>query len=76
VPARVSASARIRTKIDALFAEDWELPEILEELARLGAQLLMQAALEAEVSEFLGRERYAPPPVPTLTPVHATGIGR
>ncbi len=28
-------------------------------LARLGAQLLMQAALEAEVTEFLGRERYA-----------------
>ena len=28
-------------------------------MARLGAQLLMQAALEAEVTEFLGRERYA-----------------
>ena len=26
--------------------------------ARLGAQLLMQAALEAEVTEFLGRDRY------------------
>jgi putative transposase len=35
------------------------LPEILEEAARLGAQLLMQAALEAEVTEFLGRDRYA-----------------
>lgn len=55
---RVSATDRIRTKIDALFAEDRELPEILEEIARLGAQLLMQAALEAEVTEFLGRERY------------------
>jgi hypothetical protein len=31
----------------------------LEEVARLGAQLLMQAALEAEVTEFLGRDRYA-----------------
>nr|WP_085241813.1 transposase [Mycobacterium europaeum] len=41
-----------------MFAEDRELPEILEEVARLGAQLLMQAALEAEVTEFLGRERY------------------
>src|SRR5271166_1746298 len=58
VPVRVSATDRIRTKIDALFAEDRELPEILEEVARLGAQLLMQAALEAEVTEFLGRERY------------------
>jgi putative transposase len=58
VPVRVSATDRIRTKIDALFAEDRELSEILEEVARLGAQLLMQAALEAEVTEFLGRERY------------------
>ena len=38
---------------------DRPLPEILEEVARLGAQLLMQAALEAEVTEFLGRDRYA-----------------
>ena len=41
-----------------LFASDRELPEILEEVARLGAQLLMQAAVEAEVTEFLGRDRY------------------
>ena len=58
MPVRVSATDRIRTKIDALFAEDRELSEILEEVARLGAQLLMQAALEAEVTEFLGRDRY------------------
>src|SRR6185369_2384827 len=58
VPARVSPTDRVRAKIDELFAEDRELPEILEEVARLGAQLLMQAALEAEVTEFLGRERY------------------
>jgi len=31
----------------------------VEQVARLGAQLLLQAALEAEVTEFLGRERYA-----------------
>lgn len=36
---RVSAIDRIRTKIHALFGEDRELPEILEEVARLGAQL-------------------------------------
>jgi transposase-like protein len=57
VPTRVSPTDRIRTKIDELFAQDRELPEILEEVARLGAQLLMQAALEAEVTEFLGRGR-------------------
>src|SRR6266851_8569271 len=59
VPVRVSPADRIHRHIDDLFAEDRPLPEILEEVARLGAQLLMQAALEAEVTEFLGRDRYA-----------------
>jgi transposase-like protein len=58
VPTRVSPTERIRRHIDELFAQDRPLPEILEEVARLGAQLLMQAALEAEVTEFLGRDRY------------------
>jgi transposase-like protein len=56
---RVSPTDRIRGHIDELFAQDRPLPEILEEVARPGAQLLMQAALEAEVTEFLGRDRYA-----------------
>jgi putative transposase len=58
VPVRVSPTDRIRHHIDELFAENRPLPEILEDVARLGAQLLMQAALEAEVTEFLGRDRY------------------
>ncbi|WP_159851209.1 IS256 family transposase [Nocardia sp. CY41] len=58
MPARVSPTDRIHAKIDELFASGRELPEILEEVARLGAQLLMQAGLEAEVAEFLGRDRY------------------
>src|SRR6516225_5034435 len=58
VPTRVSPTDRIRRHIDDLFAEERPLPEILEDVARLGAQLLMQAALEAEVTEFLGRDRY------------------
>ena len=58
MPHRVSPTERIRGHIDELFAENRPLPEILEEVARLGAQLLMQAALEAEVTEFLGRDRY------------------
>ena len=57
---RVSPTDRIHARIDDLFAQDRELPEILEQVARLGAQLLMQAALEAEVTEFLGRDRYNP----------------
>ncbi|HXZ74138.1 MAG TPA: IS256 family transposase [Streptosporangiaceae bacterium] len=58
MPHRVSPTERIRGHIDELFAQDKQLPEILEEVARLGAQLLMQAALEAEITEFLGRDRY------------------
>ena len=58
MPVRVSPTDRIRRHIDELFADGRPLPEILEEVARLGAQLLMQAALEAEVTEFLGRDRY------------------
>ena len=58
MPVRVLPTDRIRHHIDELFAADRPLPEILEEVARLGAQLLMQAALEAEVTEFLGRDRY------------------
>src|SRR5512142_3246170 len=58
MPHRVSPTERIRGHIDELFAQDKGLPEILEDVARLGAQLLMQAALEAEVTEFLGRDRY------------------
>ena len=58
MPHRVSPTDRIRGHIDELFAQHKSLPEILEDVARLGAQLLMQAALEAEVTEFPGRDRY------------------
>jgi putative transposase len=58
MPHRVSPTDRIRSDIDELFASGRQLPEILEDVARLGAQLLMQAALEAEITEFLGRDRY------------------
>jgi putative transposase len=58
MPHRVSPTGRIHGHIDELFAAGKQLPEILEDVARLGAQLLMQAALEAEITEFLGRDRY------------------
>ena len=45
---RVSPTDRIRGHIDELSAQGRPPPEILEEVARLGTQLLMQAALEAE----------------------------
>jgi transposase-like protein len=59
VPARLSSAERIRAEIDELFASQQDLGQVLEEVARLSVRLVMQAALEAEVSEFLGRERYA-----------------
>src|SRR2546429_1094785 len=58
MPHRVPPTERIRGHIDELFASGRQLPEILEAVARLGARLLMQAALEAEITEFLGRDRY------------------
>jgi putative transposase len=60
VPARVSPSQTVRAQIDELFADpDRELGAILEEVARLSVRLVIQAALEAEVTAFLGRDRYA-----------------
>ena len=56
--ARVSPTDRIRAEIDALFTADRDLVEVLEDVARLGARLLIQTAVEAEVTEFLGRARY------------------
>jgi putative transposase len=58
VSARVSPTERIREEIDALFTGDRDLVEVLEDVARLGARLIIQTALEAEVTEFLGRARY------------------
>jgi len=59
VSSRVSPTDRIRADIDDLFAADRDLAEVLEDVARLGARLILQTALEAEVTEFLGRDRYA-----------------
>ncbi len=56
---RVSPAERIRAEIDELFASDRDLAEVLEEVARRGVRLLLQVAMEAEVTEFLGRDRYA-----------------
>ena len=58
MPARVSPTDRIRAEIDALFDGSRELAEIIEDVARLGARLIIQTAVEAEVDAFLGRARY------------------
>lgn len=48
----------IRAEIDALFTEGRDLVEVIEDVARLGARLIIQTAVEAEVDAFLGRARY------------------
>jgi transposase-like protein len=58
VPSRVSPTDKIRAEIDALFGSGRDLVEVVEDVARLGARLLIQTAVEAEVDEFLGRARY------------------
>ncbi len=58
VSARVSPTDRIRGEIDALFDGSRELVEVIEDVARLGARLIIQTAVEAEVEVFLGRARY------------------
>jgi putative transposase len=59
VSSRVSPAERLRAEIDEVFASGVDLAGAVEQVARLGAQLLLQAALEAEVTAFLGRDRYA-----------------
>lgn len=51
-----------------------ELGQILEEVARLGVKLLLQVVLEAELTEFLGRDRYARSAVSGRARDCATGI--
>ena len=55
---RVSPTEKIRGEIDALFDGSRELSEIIEDVARLGARLIIQTAVEAEVEVFLGRAHY------------------
>lgn len=56
---RVSPVERVRVQVDELFSSGRELGQVLEEVARLGVRLLLQVVMEAELTEFLGRERYA-----------------
>ncbi len=74
MPVRVSPSERVRDAIDVLFAQDRDLVEVVGGGRRLGARLILQTALEAEVTEFLGRERYAA--ATASTPGRATATPR
>src|SRR3954453_2163509 len=59
VSKRVTPSERLRAEVDEVFAGGADLASAIEQVARIGARLLLQTALEAEATAFLGRERYA-----------------
>ncbi len=54
---RIPPSARIEADIEALLLAGTDQPDRLSELGRLGAQLILQRAVEDEVTAFLGRAR-------------------
>lgn len=73
---RVSTIDRIHDDIDTLLTFGRPLGDMIEDIARTGARLLLQAAMEAEVDEFLGRVRYqraltSPDPRPGMRNGHA-----
>jgi putative transposase len=55
---RVTPSERLRHELDTLIGDAGELGDPIEQIGRLGARLIIQQALEDELSEFLGRARY------------------
>lgn len=57
--AKIVPSDRLRCELDEVLAGVAESDDPVEAVAWLGARLVMQQALEDEVTGFLGRERYA-----------------
>ena len=55
---RISPAQRLQAEIDEVFVGGEDLAGAIEQVAVLGARLLLQAAIEAEVTAFLGRDRY------------------
>lgn len=55
--ARIAPSERFRRELDELIGSGLEADPV-EEIARAGARVILQQALEDEVSDFLGRARY------------------
>jgi putative transposase len=55
---KVAPSARFRAELDDVLAGVAGDEDPIETVGRLGARLILQQALEDEVSEFLGRRRY------------------
>ena len=56
--ARLSPSERLRRQLDEVFDAVEGDGDPVERIGRLGARLILQQALEDELTEFLGRVRY------------------
>jgi putative transposase len=55
---KVAPSERFRRELDEVLGGVAGEEDPIETVGRLGARLILQQALEDEVSEFLGRDRY------------------
>ena len=55
---RIAPSTRIEEAIEAVLLDGISGPDQLTQLGRLGAQLILQRAVEDELAAFLGRARY------------------
>ena len=53
---RISPAQRLQAEIDEVFAGGEDLAGAIKQVAVLGARLLLQAAIEAEVTAYLGRD--------------------
>jgi len=58
VERRIAPSTRIEAAIEAVLLDGISGPDELSQLGRLGAQLILQRAVEDEMAAFLGRARY------------------
>ncbi len=56
--ASIVPSERLRRELQEIVAGAGDEPDPIEAIGRLGARLILQQALEDELSDFLGRERY------------------
>ena len=59
---RIAPSVQIEAAIEAALTSGLADPDQLSTLGRLGAQLILQRAVEDELEVFLGRARYARTP--------------
>ena len=55
---RIAPSVQIEAAIEAALTSGFADPDALSALGRLGAQLVLQRAVEGEVAAFLRRTRY------------------